>query len=82
MGTDEEKLAAEFQERKERIAGLLLSATRNHPPMKEDIFKILNELNELFPDLETLKDLMVNRRRERSGVISAFWWEDSYLRYQ
>lgn len=76
LGTDEEKLASEFQERKESIAELLLSATSNYPPMKQDILEIMIALFDLFPDLQTLEDLMVVRRREHSGGMTRFWWDN------
>lgn len=51
---------------------MILEATRNYPPMKDDICEILKELKELFPELETLKKL---RSKISSGGVSAFWWK-------
>lgn len=67
---------AELQERKESIAGLLVGATENHPPMKEDVFEILNEIKDLFPELEGLKKRMFERQRAHSGGISTFLWKN------
>jgi len=72
LKTDEEKFAAEFQERKEHIATLILQATRNYPPTKNAVCEILKELKELFPELETLKDL---RSKMPSGRMTLFWWK-------
>jgi hypothetical protein len=76
LETDEEKISAEFRERKERIAKLLLDATRNFPPMKEDISEIFEEIKDLFPELETLKELAV---KKESGRMSLFWWDKAQI---
>lgn len=48
----------EFHERKREIAEAIREAMRNHPPLKEDIHRILNGLNETFPELQALKGPM------------------------
>jgi hypothetical protein len=67
---DEIKAQIEFEKKKEEMALLIAEAMRNHPPMKEDTLKILNELKKLFPGLEAMKGPM----SKLSGTISITWW--------
>jgi hypothetical protein len=72
LEADKHKIYTEMQANKEGIAKLIVNATRNYPPTKDDVKEIMLELNKLFPELETLKKLSTNRNMEKC-MMTSFW---------
>lgn len=58
------------EEKKHQIAKSLIDAMRNHPPLKKDMYIVLNQLKEAFPELIALKEPM----SKLPEVISKEWF--------
>ena len=47
-----------FEEKKRQITKSLIDAMRSFPPLKEDMYAILDEIEEAFPATSVLKPIM------------------------
>jgi len=62
-----------FEQKKRQITKSLLDAMRNFPPRTEEMYTILDEIKEVFPEIQALDKTMKTIGNE--GVMTLPWLE-------
>ncbi len=63
------------QDKRREVAKLLITAMKNHPPIKEDMLKIFETIKTAFPELPAFKATIENL----PSIIPEWLWETGHV---